>query len=357
MSPIVDVLVIGAGQAGLASGYYLQRRGLTFQILEATPLIGGSWSRYYDSLTLFSPARYSALPGLPFPGDQDHYPHRDEVIDYLQTYATHFNLPIMINSQITTLRREMNMFYAELADGRLFQARSVIAATGSFNNPYIPVIPAQDIFSGRVLHAADYRNPTDFHGNHIVVVGAGNSAVQIAVELARVAYVTLATREPVRFVPQRILGKDFHFWTHLTGLDRTQWLSDTNTPVLDSGRYRQALAAGKPMRRAMFDTFTPTGVRWSDGTEEPYDVVLFATGYRPQLSFLHKLGAHDSQGRIAQHRGRSTTVPGLYYVGVSKQRNFASATLRGVGPDAAVVARSLHRYLKQAHGRARPLLA
>lgn len=345
-----DTVVIGAGQAGLATGYHLRRSGLTYTLLEASDSLGGSWSRYYDSLTLFSPARYSALPGQPFPGDPDRYPTRDEVVAYLRSYAEHFALPVMTSSAVTAVTHADGGFQIRLANGGALTARSVIAATGSFNDPHIPQLPSQARFQGQILHSGDYQHPAALLGKRIVVVGAGNSAVQIAVELAQVADVTLATRAPVKFIPQRLLGQDFHFWARVTGLDRSNLVSDVSTPVLDTGRYRRALKAGKPARRPMFRAFTEGGVRWADGQEEAIDVVIFATGYRSQLPYLAQLSAIDAAGQLLQRNGIGTKQPGLYFVGHSKQRNVASATLRGVGPDAAIVVRHLQRQL--AHNRA-----
>ncbi len=339
---VYDAIVIGAGQAGLAAGYHLRASGLRFVILDAAEEAGGSWCRYYDSLVLFSPAAYSSLPGLPFPGDPDHYPRRDEVVAYLRDYAAAFELPVVAGARVTAVEREGPGFRV-ITDKSTFRGSSVIAATGSFGNPYIPDLPGSSEYRGQILHSFAYRHPGSFAGQRVVVVGGANSAVQIAVELARVARVTLATRSPILFVPQRILGRDGHFWLKVTGLDQSRWLRDQSTPVVDAGSYRRAVAAGRPDRRRMFERFTPNGVAWNDREREDVGTVLFATGFRPALGYLAALGALDEAGRPVQRDGVSTAVPGLYYVGFSGQRNFASATLRGVGPDAAIVVSRLRR--------------
>jgi putative flavoprotein involved in K+ transport len=186
-------------------------------------------------------------------------------------------------------------------------------------------------------------------GKRVIVVGAGNSAVQIAVELAKVARVTLATRQPVRFVPQRLLGCDIVCWLQWTGLDYLPWLKDQGVPVLDAGEYRKALTEKKPDQRPMFHAFTETGVLWSEGEQEAVDAVIFATGYRPHFPHLAGLGALQGNGQPLHRKGVSSAVPGLYFVGLSGQRSFRSATLRGVGPDAAYVVRALRRHLAEAH--------
>ncbi len=352
-----DAIVVGAGQAGLAAGYELQRAGLSFAILEAGARPVGSWPHYYDSLRLFSPARYSALPGLPFPGDPDHYPSRDEVVAYLQAYAAHFALPVITAAQVERVSRKPD-FEVTTTSGLTYISRSVIAATGAFHRPYLPEILGQADYRGTIIHSAAYRDPVPWRKQQVVVVGGGNSAVQIGVELARVAHVTLATRRPLRLVPQRVLGRDLHFWLRLSGVEALplgRWISlrEAN-PVLDTGGYRAALERGKPGRRPMFVRFSPHGVVWADGTEEPVDAVIFATGYRPNLGYLAGLGALDAQGRARQQAGISLTTPGLYYVGLPAQRTFASATLRGVGSDAAYVVRHLQHWVGADRTRQRP---
>lgn len=341
------VLVIGAGQAGLAMGWHLQQQGLDSLLLEASAQPGGNWANYYDSLKLFSPAAYSALPGMPFPAAPDHYPRRDEVTAYLQAYAAHFQLPIRFNTRIQQVSRLGEGFRLRSEDGQVFQCAALVVASGAFNQPYLPSIDGLEGFNGRLLHSRDYRNSQGFAGQHVVVVGAANSAVQIAHELAGVARVTLASRAPVRFDPQRLLGLDIHFWLRWTGLDRLGWLKDQGAPVLDDGTYRRSLREGRFSRRAMFQRVTPYGVVWDDGEQESVDSLIFATGFRPNLPFLAGLPIQDAEGPVLQRNGRSNAVPGLFFVGLPGQRNLASATLRGVGADAGHLLPALLRHLRQ----------
>lgn len=357
-SPLVgpaalDALVIGAGQAGLAAGYHLRRAGLSFQILEADEEPGGSWPGYYESLTLFSPSRYSGLPGMPFPGPPDRYPTRDEVTAYLRRYAEVFGLPVSTGEHV--LRAELPAeragagFWVLTAAGGEYRAKTLFAATGSFSKPHRPRFPNQGAFRGRILHAAEYRNAEPFQGKRVVVVGGGNSAVQIAHELAAVARTTLATRSSLRFEPQTILGRDVHFWLSVTGLDRLPLgrLFDVSEPgaVVDDGTYAASVRAGRPDRRPVFSRFTQSGVVWDDGTEEAVDAVVLATGYRPNLDYLRPLGVLREDGRPNQRGGIARSVAGLYFVGLPFQTSFASATLRGVGPDAALVVSRARRFV------------
>lgn len=361
MPDALDALVVGGGQAGLATGYHLRRAGLSFAVLEAADEPGGSWPGYYESLRLFSPARYSGLPGTPFPGPPDRYPTREEVVSYLRGYAGAFGLPVLTGRRVARAERAGAGFRLLTDDGGEHRARTLIAATGSFAKPHRPRFPGQEAFGGRVLHAADYREPAPFRGGRVVVVGAGNSAVQIAHELAGVARTTLATRAPLRFGPQTILGRDIHFWLSVTGLDGLPLgrFLEVSEPggVLDHGTYAAAVRSGEPDRRPVFARFTEGGVVWADGREEPIDAVLLATGYRPNLGYLEPLGALREDGRPDQRAGASRAVPGLYFVGLPFQTSFASATLRGVGPDAALVVSRLRAHLRTHPGRARATTA
>ncbi|WP_313892380.1 NAD(P)-binding domain-containing protein [Psychrobacillus sp.] len=351
MNEILDTIVIGGGQAGLASGYHLQKKGLQYLILEASSQVGGSWPHYYDSLKLFSPAGYSSMPGMNFPGEQDRYPKRDEVVRYLQQYSTEFKLQIQTNQYVESVEKDEVGFTIHTRTGDIFQTRTIINATGSFNNPFIPNIASQDEFKGLTLHSSKYRNTEKFINQRVVVVGRGNSAVQIAAELAEVSRTSLAVLQPVQFVKQRVLGKDLHFWFKLIGFDKFPfWRFGTTAPnssvVDDMDQYKERLAAGKPDQQTMFKSFYENGVIWPNGKNEPVDVVIYATGFRPELPYLRKIGALDTEGNPI-HKAGISNVPGLYYVGMEGQRSFASATLRGVGSDAQFVVKKLMHYIEQ----------
>jgi putative flavoprotein involved in K+ transport len=342
---IYDSIVIGAGQAGLASAYHLKKQKLDYLVLEASQQTAGSWPNYYDSLTLFSPARYSSLPEYRFPGDPNRYPTKKEVVSYLTNYAKHFDFHIQTEQKVTEVTKNNNVFQV-VTESEKYYAKTVIAATGAFSHPYLPNIKGKDQYKGRVLHSSDYRKVEGFEGKRVVVVGAGNSAVQIAFELAQVSQVSLATRKPISFSPQQILGKDIHFWFIVSGLDRSPFARglSTTVSVLDTGIYKEAISKKKPDTRPMFSSFTEKGVIWGDGQEEKIDAVLFATGYRPKVMYLKTLQkALDSSGAPIQNKGISQSVHGLYYIGLSGQLAFSSATLRGVGPDAKYVVKHIKR--------------
>lgn len=339
-----ELIVIGAGQAGLAAAHAAERAGRKSIVLEASDSLGGSWPHYYDSLRLFSPARFSALPWRQFSGDPDRYPTRDEVVAYLAACAADLTSEIRLGHRVASVSvKPGEGFAVRGTDGSELRARALIAATGSFGSPYRPSLPGLGSFTGQVLHASEYRSPASVRGERVVVVGGGNSAVQIAVELARSSRTTLATRSRLRWIGQRPLGRDLHWWLAGTGLDTApigRWLKGGQA-VVDDGAYRAAVAAGHPGHRPMFDRLDGGEVVWTDGEREPVDALILATGYRPHLPFLAGTGALDQAGLPLHRQGVSQTVPGLGFVGIELQRSIASATIRGAARDADRVVQRL----------------
>ena len=197
-----EVVVIGAGQAGLAMGYFLGRQGRRFVILDAADSIGAAWRTRWESLTLFTPRRYSGLPGLAFPGDPEGYPTRDQVISYLEQYGQTFELPIELNSWVRRLSSQDGRFLLEL-DGRTITTDQVVVATGPFQMPFVPEFAsrlAPDVFQA---HSTEYRKPSDVPDGTVLVVGGGNTGFQIAKELAAAHKVRLAVGSRQTPLPQR----------------------------------------------------------------------------------------------------------------------------------------------------------
>jgi len=343
-----DVVVIGGGQAGLAAGYYLQKHGLRYILLEAGEQTAGSWVNYYENLRLFSPVQYSSLPGLPFPLVNDTYPSRTEVIQYLNQYQQQFDIQVKTRSRVLKINKDNHSFKILTEDGSTYSANSVICATGPFNQPYIPQVEGIEQYTGNIVHSYHYKNSDSFRNQRVIVVGGGNSAVQIAIELSKVAVVSIATRSPITYMSQRLLRKDIHFWTRLIGLDTLplgQWIKIKNKePVIDLGEYKTAIEQKQtPNRLPMFKRLVEKGVEWEDGEIENVDSIIFATGYKPSFPYLNPLQAVDQEGYPIQKGGISTSVQGLYFVGLPWQRNHASATLRGVGPDAHYVIKYIRK--------------
>src|SRR3954451_3791524 len=213
----LDVAVIGGSQAGLAMGHYLAQRGRRFVIFERGDAIAPAWRERWESLKLFTPRRYSSLPGLPFPGDPDAYPTRDEVIAYLEQYTATFELPVELNRNVRRIAREQGRFVLDV-DGRTIAAEQVVVATGPFQTPYIPRL-AEDLGSDVwQSHSTGYRRPSDVPKVTLLVAGGGNTGFQIAKELSATHKVLLSIGSKQKPLPQRFAGRDLFWWLTKTGL-------------------------------------------------------------------------------------------------------------------------------------------
>ncbi len=335
-----EVVVIGAGQAGLTMGYFLKRRGRKFVILEAAGSIGAAWRARWESLMLFTPRRYSGLPGLPFPGDPDGYPNRDEVIAYLEQYAATFQLPVQLNSAVRGLTSEGSRFSLQV-DGRTIMADQVVVATGPFQAPFVPEVAerlAPGVFQ---THATGYRKPSDIPEGTVLVVGGGNTGFQIAKELSVTHKVVLAVGSRQTPLPQRLLGRDLFWWLTKSRLFNTtvesrlgRRLSARETLIGSSPRELRR-RYGVELKPRVVDA-NERRVRFEDGSELEVDAVLWATGYRPDYSWIH-LPVFDEAGRLRHRRG-VTDVPGIYFLGLTWQHTRGSALIGWVKDDAEFIA-------------------
>jgi putative flavoprotein involved in K+ transport len=330
-------------------GYFLKRQGLRFVILERAGEIAPAWRERWDSLTLFTPRRYSALPGLPFPGDPDGYPTRDEVIAYLERYAETFELPIELNSEVKKLEQgDDERFRLEL-DGRTLTADQVVVATGPFQTPYVPKVAekfADDVFQ---THAVGYRRPDEVPAGTVPVVGGGNTGFQIAKELSATHKVVLSIGSRQRPLPQRVLGRDLFWWlTKARILEKTvdsrlgSKLSTRDTLIGSSSRELKK-RYGVEVRPRLVDADGRT-VRFEDGSELEVDAVIWATGYRADYSWI-KLPIFDEGGRLRHRRG-VTDVPGLCFLGLTWQHTRGSALIGWVKDDAVFIAKRIAEYQK-----------
>jgi putative flavoprotein involved in K+ transport len=336
---LLDVVVIGGSQAGLATAWHLARQNLRFVVLDAGPELGDTWRSRWDSLTLFTPTQYDALPGMAFPGPADTYPGKDAVAGYLKAYAAAFNLPVRLNARVTRLGQTAEGFEIRTQD-EVLRARQVVVATGPFQVPFVPPAAQRLDDSVTQLHSAGYRNPRALPPGPGLVVGGGNSGFQIAEELAATRQVDLsiATRAPI--LPQRLGGKDLFWWLTRLGLMRVTAESrlgrrmSSREFIIGSSR-RRLRAAGVRFRPAVASADGRT-VRFADGTSLDAEVVIWATGYRSDYSWIHIPGVtHDRQ--VAHRRG-VTEVPGLYFLGLSWQHTRGSALLGFINEDAAYLA-------------------
>jgi putative flavoprotein involved in K+ transport len=333
-----EVAVIGAGQAGLAMGYFLAKRGRRFTILEAADSIGAAWRSRWDSLVLFTPRRCDSLPGLPFPGDLDGYPGRDEVISHLERYASTFELPVQLSSSVRALTPTAGGFVLDLGTHTL-EAEQVVVATGPFQTPRIPAFAsdlAPDVFQ---VHSTGYRGPGDIPAGTVLVVGGGNTGFQIAKELSATHSVHLAIGSRQTPLPQRMLGRDLFWWLTKTGLikktvesrigcrarDRDTLIGSSTRDVKRHGVEVKPRAVGA----------SGGSVKFEDGSELDVDAVIWATGYRSEYGWVD-LPVFDQSGHVLHRRG-VTDCPGLFFLGLTWQHTRGSALLGWVKNDAEFI--------------------
>jgi len=348
-----DVVVIGGSQAGLAVGYYLARRGLTFVILDAGAESGHVWRSRWDSLTLFTAAQYSGLPGMAFPLPKDTYPSKDDVASYLQAYVSAFDLPVRLNARVTSLTRRDGAHVVATANEEL-TASHVVVATGPFQVPFVPPIAGGLDGSVFQIHSADYRNPAQLpEGGHVLVVGGGNSGFQIAEELAATRRVDLAVGKRVPSLPQRLLGKDIFWW--LSGIGFMKVSVDSRLGRRLAGRDLLLGSSPRKLRRSGVTLRTrltkAEGRRafFEDGGEQDVDAIVWATGYRPDFTWIDVPAIKGERGGIIHRRG-VTAAPGVLFIGLTWQHTRGSALLGFVHDDAAFIARHVASRLERAAG-------
>jgi putative flavoprotein involved in K+ transport len=335
-----EVIVIGGGQAGLAMGYHLARQGRRFTILEAASVPAAAWRSRWDSLELFTPARYSSLPGRAFPGDPDGYPGRDEVVDYLTGYARDFDLPVEFDSPVRAVRREAAGYAVEL-DGRSYEADQVVVATGPFQVPRVPALAARLHSDVVHFHSSEYRNAASLPPGPVLVVGGGNTGFQIAQELSATHEVHLSIGSRQAPLPQRLFGRDLFRFLDAAGLmektvdsriGRRMQGSETLVGMRPGSLRRKHGVALRPRTTGA----DGTSVHFEDGSLLEVSSVIWATGFGVDYSWID-VPVFDTAGQAAHRRG-VTGSPGLYFLGLPWLHTRGSALLGWVGRDAEYLA-------------------
>ncbi|MGY0692350.1 flavin-containing monooxygenase [Virgibacillus sp. FSP13] len=333
-----EVIIIGAGQAGIAMSHQLKQKGIENHIMiDDQKRIGDSWRSRYKSLVLFTPKSYSTLPGLKMKGVPDSYPTKDEIADYLEDYVAYFNLPHKMNTVVTSIEKKNNYFNV-ITTGENFLSRKVIVASGAFQKSYIPsVIHNND--SVLHIHSSSYIEPENLNDGTVLIVGGGNSGAQIAVELSKDREVILAISHRLKFLPLRVFGKSIFYWLQklqllYAGTDtlRGRLFQKRDDPIFGE-ELKQAIKSQRVKIKPRVTEVDGKKIIFSDDSTLEVSQIIWATGFVPSYEMIHIDGAIDEKGRPIHNRGVSP-IDGLYYIGLPWQHSRGSALVCGVGRDA-----------------------
>lgn len=366
----VDVIVIGAGQAGLATGYHLARRAASFVILEAHERIGESWRRRWDTLSVFTPARNNGLPGIPFPVPGHARPAKDEIADYLEAYAQQMDLPIRTGIHVDSLDRTDDGGFVVRAGNDRFEAAQVVVATGGYSEPRVPEFASQLRPEIKQLHSSDYRSAAQLWPGSVLVVGASNSGGEIAHNAAAAGHETWLSGRDTGQMPFDINGRVARM------IDPIIWpfvhhVLTVRTPLGRKARPAIQLHGG-PLERIRKSDLEYAGVKrvvgrtvgvtdglphLDDGQVLDVRNVVWATGFRHEYPWI-RLPVIGPDGWPTHERGAVASVPGLYFVGLPFQYAFTSSLIGGVGRDAEyVVGRVMEHASAGASDRGHPTVA
>lgn len=355
-----EVIVIGGGQAGLSVGYHLQRHGVPFVILDARARIGDAWRERWDSLRLFTPRRFDALDGMPFPGVANDFPTKDEMADYLESYAARFRLPVRTGTRVDRLTRAGDRYLLTVGDTRL-EARHVVIAMSSYQRSVTPAFAAELDPAITQLHSVSYRRPSQLPPGDVLLVGAGNSGAEIAIDLARagrrvwiagrdVGQVPFPVPRPMvrrlllpilfRIVFHRILTLD----TPIGRKVRPRLIKGGMPLIRTRGR---DLAAAGVMRAPRMEGVRDGFPLLADGTVRRVSGVVWCTGFDSGSSWID-LPVFDEDGEPVQQRGVVPGEPGLYFVGPHFLYSASSTMIHGVGRDALHVAKRIAALRREA---------
>jgi thioredoxin reductase len=365
-----EVLIIGGGPAGLAAAGCLQRRGIAARIIEQGPDVAYSWSRYYDRVRLHTGKHLSNLPNMPFGRDYPLYVGRDALMRYYRDYARRFDLAVSVNERVVAVERAPDDGWHVTTDRQIRHTPALVVASGSFDNPIRPALPGEESFGGPIRHAAEYRNPDSLPGERVLVVGAGNSGTEIAVELADAGRaVIIAIRSGINIVPREFLGilpiqylgyivrrlprrlarrlaarTDAQGARRLAraGIPKAPYPTLSQVPVIGLDLLDR-IRRGRITVRGGIARLAPGRVEFSDGAAVPCDAILLATGYAPAVGFLQPL-ADDPATLIPPKGVASPTAPGLYFVGAHRTtQGQIYLVSREEGPEVArLIAQQLH---------------
>jgi putative flavoprotein involved in K+ transport len=337
-----DVIVVGAGQAGISIGYFLKNKGLSFILLDSNHRIGESWRKRYESLVLFTPRQYSSLPGMQMEGSLDEFPSKDDMADYLEKYVSHFNLPVKLNTSVLKINKNLNDFEVTTNQG-VIHSRQIVIASGAFQKPSIPSfmsnLDEKNLFQ---IHSSSYHSPNQLRNGSVLVVGGGNSGAQIAVELAKERNVTLAVSHPFKFLPLRFLGKSIFKWLEMVGLlyagidtKKGKWFHKQSDPIFGSD-LKKLISDNRIMIKPRVIKADGNVVMFEDNRTQVVENIIWSTGFIPSYEWINIDGVTSPNGKPIHERGVSP-IKGLYFIGLPWQYQRGSALVCGVGLDAKFI--------------------
>lgn len=351
MNTILDVIIIGGGQSGLASGYYLRRNNLNYLILDKQETCGGAWRNAWESLTLFSPAEHSSLPGWLMPKSENSFPTREEVISYLCQYEQHYQLPVQRGVSVERVTCENKIFRIQ-TNKETYYSKTVIAATGTWGNPFIPKVKGAELFKGFQIHSANYKSAAQFQGLKVLIVGEGNSGAQIVAEVSKTSHVKWSTRKTPQYLPDDVDG------FYLFNVASAKYKAEKQGKPFDAANYdlgnivmvpsvKEARTRNVLHSSGAIESLHEKGVIWTDGTKEDFDAIVWCTGFGYATSFLKDLVATDERGIIKTEETKASEVPGLWLVGYGGWTGYASATLIGVNRTAKQTSKEIVSFLNK----------
>ncbi|PFV78579.1 oxidoreductase [Bacillus sp. AFS059628] len=336
---MLDVIIIGAGQAGLAMGYYLKQEGYNFLLIEAGNRIGDSWRNRYDSLQLFTPREYSSLPGMVVKGEGKGFPCKDEMATYLEEYARHFTLPIQLQTEVLKIKKEKDIFELHTPT-EVLQSKKVVIATGGFQQPYIPSFSQHLLSHVFQIHSSQYKSPSQIPKGKVLVVGGGNSGMQIAVELAKTHEVTMSISHPLTFLPLRLFRRSIFNWLEKLGLlyaevntKRGKWFQKRKDPIFGF-EGKEFIRNGAIKLEEKVVHASENGIMFQNGGTYSGGSIIWSTGFIQNYKWIEIEQAVNEKGFPNHIRGISP-VKGLYYIGLPWQSQRGSALICAVGKDAA----------------------
>lgn len=344
---VEQIIIIGAGQAGLSTAYYLKRNGLNPLILDANPTPGGAWTKAWDSLMLFSPKEYSSLSGLMMPKTELEYPSRNEIINYLSRYEKHYDFRIERPVQVQNVEKKEGLFYITTDTG-VYQSHALVSATGNFTGASVPYFEGIEQFKGKQIHSSEYQDNKLFEKKNVAVVGSGNSGSQILAEVSEVANTHWFTNRPLQYLDDDLDGRYLfdlstkRYYASLKG--ETLENTDDFSKIVMTQSVKEARERGVLVKEEDIVRFTEDSIVTQNKTI-PIDAIIWCTGFKTKLDHLQGLDLDADLSKISNGT-RSNQHKGLWFMGYGEWSGYASATIVGVQKHAREAAKQISEALE-----------